>query len=148
MELRHWGGATDRWEAPAQSRSDDRQSSQLLRLGCGIDLTNTTGGEGSALNGGWWNDGAYGSVTVSRAAPSLLYIHVTTPHRRAAPCACPIMDTGSRRSWTLRSGNPVAFTDSGVLSIKDHDWSDVERFGDKVFKINLAGNPLVGERWA
>lgn len=36
------------------------------------------GGEGSALNPGWWNSGAYGSVTVSRKDPKVLCVHVTT----------------------------------------------------------------------
>jgi hypothetical protein len=41
----------------------------------------------------------------------------------------------------LRTGNPIQFTDIGVLIIRNQDWSDVETFGDKVFKITLAATP-------
>ncbi len=41
-------------------------------------IYDTMGGEGSALNPGWWNSGAYGSVTVSRKDPKVLCVHVTT----------------------------------------------------------------------
>ena len=35
----------------------------------GESIYDTMGGEGSALNPGWFNDGAYGSITVSRKDP-------------------------------------------------------------------------------
>jgi hypothetical protein len=41
----------------------------------------------------------------------------------------------------LRTGNPVQFIDIGVLIVRNNDWSDVETFGDKVFKVTLAGTP-------
>ena len=103
-------------------------------------IYNTTGGEGSALNPGWWNNGAYGSVTVSRSNPALLYIHVTT-----APTAdnLRVSNNGYKIAsiTDLRTGAPVPFVDRGALVIQNRDWSDVETFGDKVFKVTLAATP-------
>jgi hypothetical protein len=41
----------------------------------------------------------------------------------------------------LRTGGAVKFTDIGVLILQNQNWSDVDLFGDKVFKITLAGTP-------
>jgi alpha-L-fucosidase len=103
-------------------------------------IYNTIGGEDSALHPGWWNDGAYGSITVSLKDPKILYIHVTTEptsdHLR-------VPNNGYRIASVvdLRTGNPVQFTDAGVLILQNSDWSDVETYGDKVFKVALAGTP-------
>ena len=103
-------------------------------------IYDTAGGDGSALNPGWWNDGAYGSITVSRKDAKLLYVHVTT-----APGTgnLRVPNNGYRVASVtdLRTGNKIPFTDIGVLILENQDWSDVSAFGDKVFKITLAGTP-------
>lgn len=101
-------------------------------------IYDTVGGEGSALNPGWWNNGAYGSVTVSRKDPKTLYIHVTTP---------PTSDNlqvqnngyGVASVTDLRTGEKISFVDTGSLILNTKDWSDVEKFGDRVFKVTLSG---------
>jgi hypothetical protein len=104
----------------------------------GESIYDTTGGEGSALNGGWWNDKAYGSVTVSLKDPKILYLHVTTApttdHLRVPNNGYKVASVVD-----LRTGDPIQFTDIGVLILHTEDWSDVEKFGDKVFKITLTG---------
>ncbi len=103
-------------------------------------IYDTVGGEGSALNPGWWNAGAYGSITVSRKDSKILYVHVTT-----APKAdfVRVPNNGYKVAsvMDLRTGKPVSFTDIGVLILRPQDWADVEAFGDKVFKVTLAGTP-------
>jgi alpha-L-fucosidase len=103
-------------------------------------IYNTIGGEGSALNPGWWNDGAYGSVTVSRQNPAVLYVHVTTAPKADA---VRVPNNGYKVASVidLRTGSAVAFTDIGVLILRNSDWSDVDTFGDKVFKVTLAAAP-------
>jgi alpha-L-fucosidase len=103
-------------------------------------IYDTIGGEGSALNPGWWNDGAYGSVTVSRKDPTVLYVHVTTAPKSDS---LRVPNNGYKVASVvdLHTGNPVRFTDIGVLILQNQDWSDVETFGDKVFKVTLAGTP-------
>lgn len=100
-------------------------------------IYDTMGGEGSALNPGWWNGGAYGSITVSRENPRILYIHVTTPPTKGW---LQVQNNGYQVASVvdLRTGKPVAFGDSGLLSIRNEDWKDVTDFGDKVFKVTLA----------
>jgi alpha-L-fucosidase len=103
-------------------------------------IYDTVGGEGSALNPGWWNDGAYGSVTVSRKDPKVLYVHVTTAPKGES---LRVPNNGYRVASVtdLRMGSAVKFTDIGVLIFHTKDWVDVETFGDKVFKVTLAGTP-------
>jgi alpha-L-fucosidase len=100
-------------------------------------IYDTVGGEGSALNPGWWNDGAYGSVTVSRKDPALLYVHVTTAPKSDS-LQVPNNGYTVASVTDLRTGNSIGFTDSGFLIIRNHDWSDVQTFGDKIFKVRLA----------
>jgi hypothetical protein len=103
-------------------------------------IYDTIGGEGSALKPGWWNGGAYGSITVSRKDPTVLYVHVTTApksdHLRVPNNGYKVASVVD-----LRTGDPVQFTDIGVLQLQNNDWSDVETYGDKVFKVTLAGTP-------
>jgi alpha-L-fucosidase len=103
-------------------------------------IYDTTGGEGSALNPGWWNDGAYGSVTVSRKDSKTLYVHVTTAPKGDN---LRVPNNGYRVASVtdLRTGKTISYTDIGVLILYSKDWSDVETFGDKVFKVTLAGTP-------
>jgi len=102
----------------------------------GEAIYDTMGGEGAALNPGWFNDGAYGSVTVSRQDPCCHYILVTT-----APSSDELMvqNNGYQVASVtdLRSGTPVEFSDGGLLSLRHLDWNDVSEFGAKVFKVTL-----------
>jgi hypothetical protein len=103
-------------------------------------IYDTMGGEGSALNPGWFSGGAYGSITVSRKDPRTLYIHVTT-----APSGnrLAVQNNGYKVASVLdlRTGNQVRFADSGALILLEIDWADVATFGDKVFKVTLSGTP-------
>jgi alpha-L-fucosidase len=103
-------------------------------------IYDTIGGEGSALNPGWWNDGAYGSVTASLKDPATLYIHVTTAPS-GATLRVPNNGYKIASVTDLRTGRPVQFNDIGVLIFQNQDWSDVTTFGDKVFKVKLAATP-------
>jgi alpha-L-fucosidase len=106
----------------------------------GESIYDTMGGEGSALNPGWFNDGAYGSITVSRKDPKTLYIHVTTAPSKDH---LKVQNNGYKVASVvdLRTGKAVQFSDSGVLGLWKVNWDDVFDFGDKVFKVTLAGTP-------
>lgn len=103
-------------------------------------IYDTVGGESSALIPGWWNDGAYGAVTVSRKDPKVLYVHVTTPPKSDK---LEVPNCGYRIASVvdLHSGAAISFTDTGVLILYTKDWADVDTFGDRVFKVTLAGTP-------
>jgi alpha-L-fucosidase len=106
----------------------------------GESIYDTMGGEGSALNPGWFNDGAYGSITVSRKDPRCHYILVTTAPSKDH---LKVQNNGYRVASVvdLRTGKPVEFSDGGVLILRQVDWKDVSEFGAKVFKVTLAGTP-------
>jgi RES domain-containing protein len=106
----------------------------------GESIYDTTGGEGSALNPGWWNDGAYGSITVARKNPGVLYVHVTSAPK-TDNVRVPNNGFAVALVADLRTGSAVKFRDSGVLQIWNRDWSDVTNFGDQVFEVTLAGAP-------
>jgi hypothetical protein len=103
-------------------------------------IHDTMGGEASALNPGWFNDGAYGSITVSRKDPKTIYIHVTTAPSKDY---LKVQNNGYRVASVvdLRTGKPVQFSDSGVLGLWGVKWDEVAAFGDQVFKVTLAGTP-------
>lgn len=104
----------------------------------GESIYDTMGGEGSALNPGWFNAGAFGSVTVSRKNPRTLYIHVTTAPSKDILI---VQNNGCNVASVvdLRTGNKVKFSDSGALILQGVNWDDVAGYGDKVFKVTLAG---------
>lgn len=113
------------------------ENMQRFMAWAGESIYDTMGGEGSALNPGWWNDGAYGSITVSRTDPKTLYIHVTTaPSKNVLK----VQNNGYPIASVvdLRTGLPVTYFDRGTLTLRDIDWADVRVFGDKVFKVTLA----------
>ena len=112
----------------------------------GESIYDTMGGEGSAFNPGWFNKGAYGSVTVSRQDPRVHYILVTTAPAHAHLV---VQNNGYEVASVvdLRSGQPMEFGDSqvgglvrgaGMLGIRHVDWTDVSEYGAKVFKVTLA----------
>ncbi|MEW2400582.1 glycosyl hydrolase family 28 protein [Streptomyces sp. NPDC046862] len=88
------------------------------------------------LKPGFWNDGAHGVTTVSRANPDLQYVHVLTP---PSTSTLRIRDNGYRvRSVTnLRTGAAVSWTQSGgVLTLNGlGDWDPY----DTVFKVTTGG---------
>lgn len=97
----------------------------------------TQGGEGSGFLPGWWNNGSFGSVTVSLTDPCLHYLHVTTapsvdflrvPHNGVEILA--VTD--------LRTGTSLPFHGLGSLDIPNMDWSDVAEYGAKVLKVRCA----------
>ena len=104
----------------------------------GEAIYDTMGGEGSAFNPGWFNDGAYGSVTVSREDPRCHYILVSTA---SSTDHLTVQNNGYQVASVvdLRSGKPVEFSDGGVLVVRHGDWKDVSDFGAKVFRVTLAG---------
>lgn len=100
----------------------------------------TTGGEGSRVDPGCcaapWSPGGFCSVTVSLAKPNVHHVLVTT-----AP-ACPdvAFRCGGRvpeRIVDLRSGEGLPFEPGENLLLRNVDWSDVERYGAKVFKVTF-----------
>jgi len=97
---------------------------------------NTTGGEGATLQKGWWNEGGFGSVTVSLADPKLLYLHVTTPPSTSRLI---VQNNGGpvHEVLDLRTKQRQPFVNRGALNILQIDWSDVSNYGDKVFKVLL-----------
>jgi hypothetical protein len=88
------------------------------------------------LKPGFWNDGAHGVTTISRADPDLQYIHVITPPTTGT---LKVRDNGYRVSAVtdLRTGAPLAFTQSGgTLTVTGLGGWDPY---DTVFKVVTAG---------
>jgi hypothetical protein len=94
----------------------------------------TRGGEGSAFMPGWWNSGAFGSVTIPEDDCGTYYMHVTTPP--TGDRLLVQMDGVETRSVTdLRTGRALPFLNRGCLEIHDRDWADVATYGDRVLKV-------------
>ena len=102
----------------------------------GESVHNTTGGEGASLQKGWWNEGGFGSITVSLADPKVLYLHVTTP---PSTSRLVVQNNGGpvREVLDLRTKQRQPFVNRGALNILQIDWSDASNYGDKVFKVFL-----------
>ncbi|MFI1886207.1 discoidin domain-containing protein [Streptomyces jumonjinensis] len=88
------------------------------------------------LTPGFWNDGAHGVTTVSRADPDKHYIHVLTP---PSTTTLRLRDNGYRVTAVteLRTGAAVPYTQSGgSLTLTGlGDWDPY----DTVFKVTTAG---------
>ncbi|MCC6579423.1 MAG: hypothetical protein IT440_03220 [Phycisphaeraceae bacterium] len=97
----------------------------------------TTGGINSLLAPGWWNDGAFGSITRSLAEPETYYIHVTTPPETEGFVRVPGAGYVPEMVADLRTGAPVEFKVDGTLIIQSGGWGDVAECGDKVFKLRF-----------
>ncbi len=102
-------------------------------------IYNTMGGEGAPIQGGWLNSGAFASVMVDRKAPNTYYLCVTEP-----PSKFTKSDIKVQHDWVkvksitdLRTGKPVSYRMNGYLQIKNSDWSDIQTYGAKIFKIVL-----------
>lgn len=102
---------------------------------------NTVGGEGAPLEQGWMNSGAFGRVTVSVVEPDTYYLFVTEPPTKwMKECLKVQHDWVSVKSIVdLRTGEQVSYDMDGTLNIWNKDWSDIEVYGAKVFKIILDG---------
>ena len=105
----------------------------------GPAIYGTIGGEGAPLQGGWLNSGAYGVVTVSLSERNTYYLIVTE-----APTKFTRNYLRVQHDWIavesvsdLRTGKAVEFDMNGSLNIHNGDWSDIERYGAKIFKIRL-----------
>ncbi|MEV6107943.1 discoidin domain-containing protein [Streptomyces sp. NPDC051940] len=88
------------------------------------------------LKPGFWNDGAHGVTTVSRANPDQHYIHVITPPTTST---LRVRDNGYRisRVTNLRTGAEIPFTQTGgVLTLNGLGTWDPY---DTVFKVTSAG---------
>ena len=72
--------------------------------------------------------------------PKVLYVHVTTAPK-ADHLRVPNNGYKIASVVDLRTSQPIPFIDIGVLLLQNQDWSDVTTFGDKVYKITLAGAP-------
>ncbi len=86
---------------------------------------------------GFWNDGAHGVTTVSRANPDLHYVHVLTKPARAGSLA--LRDNGYRVKSVsdLRTGQAMRFSQSdGSLTIEGVTAWDKY---DTVFKVETTG---------
>ncbi|MEU7898072.1 CBM35 domain-containing protein [Nonomuraea sp. NPDC049152] len=101
-------------------------------------LKGTEGG-GYMLGGlkpGFWNDGAHGVTTVSKADPNLHYVHVLT---RPSGSTLALRDNGYRVSsvTNLRTGAPVTFGQGGgTLTLSGITSWDAY---DTVFKVVSSG---------
>jgi hypothetical protein len=86
---------------------------------------------------GFWNDGAHGVITVSRADPDLEYVHVLT--KPATATSITLRDNGYRvsRVRNLRTGETMHFSQSGGSLTIDGitSWDTY----DTVFKVETSG---------
>ncbi|WP_170155002.1 discoidin domain-containing protein [Lentzea atacamensis] len=88
------------------------------------------------LKPGFWNDGAHGVTTVSKANPNQHYIHVIT---RPSGATLKVRDNGYKvsRVTNLRTGASVSWTQSGG-TITLNGISNWDQY-DTVFKVETAG---------
>jgi hypothetical protein len=124
-------------------------------------IYNTMGGEGAPLQQGWMNDGAFGSIMVSLNEENTYYLFVTTApdknYNRLLKAKkknqdVPVDDENQgfknvlilQHYWVevesiidFRTGKPQGFEMDGSINLIDVDWSDVNDYGAKVFKIKL-----------
>ena len=128
-------GPTEEGKAPAMFEPMMETMSSFMEW-AGESVYNTTGGECASLQQGWWNEGGFGSITVSLADPRVLYLHVTTP----PSCSRLVVQNNGgpvREVLDLRTGQRQPFVNRGALNILQIDWSDTAIYGDKVFKAFL-----------
>ena len=85
---------------------------------------------------GFWNDGAHGVITISKANPDLQYVHVLT---KPSTSTLKIRENGYRVSkvTNLRTGAAIAFSQgSGSLTLSGLSSWDTY---DTVFKVETSG---------
>jgi hypothetical protein len=99
----------------------------------------TFGGLHSNVKPGWINDDGFCSVTVSNKINDCCYVLVTT----APKTNCAKFFTNGLEPVCvsdLRTGETIEFDMSGGMGIQlsDQDWSDVDKYGAKVFKVEFS----------
>ncbi|WP_405804935.1 discoidin domain-containing protein [Streptomyces sp. NBC_00210] len=108
----------------------------LDAIGESLNATEGGGYVHGGLAPGFWNDGAHGVTTVSKADPDKHYIHVLTP---PSTSTLRLRDNGYRVTGVtnLRTGVPIAYSQSGgTLSLSGLGGWDAY---DTVFKVTTAG---------
>ena len=116
-------------------------------------IYNTVGGEGAPLRQGWMNDGAFSSLTVSLDEEDTYYLFVTSAPLENSkdqdiPAGGEEAETKDvliiQHYWVevesitdMRTGSPQTFEMDGSINLTGVDWSDVDEYGAKVFKIKL-----------
>ena len=128
-------GPTEQGMAPALFEPMVEAMSTFMAW-AGEAIYNTTGGECASLQQGWWNEGGFGSVTVSLVDPKVLYVLVTTP----PSCSRLVVQNNGgpvREVLDLRTRQRQPFVNRGALNILQIDWSDAATCGAKVFKVFL-----------
>jgi len=105
-------------------------------------IYNTEGGLGSTIYPGWLNGGAFSSVTKSISESNVYYLLVTeAPSNPNWPIDMLLVQNDNIQKiesiTDLRTGKPQPYELRGVLKIKDINWSDINEYGAKVFKIVL-----------
>lgn len=104
----------------------------------GEAIFRTRGSEGTIIQPGgtYYRGQGYYSATVSLADPKTFYVLVTE-----APDGVPfpIETSGAvpKSVVDLRTGAPVAYDAWQRLFLKDVDWSDIQTYGAKVFKLTF-----------
>jgi hypothetical protein len=102
-------------------------------------IYNTTGGIDDPLHGGWLNSGAFGVVTIDNKEPNTYYLSVLEPPTKFTKTMLKVQhDWVKVKSITdLRTGKPLPFNVSGTINITSPDWTDIQKYGAKIFKIVL-----------
>lgn len=103
-------------------------------------IHNTTGGEGSQLTPGYftapWTLEGFCSITRRLDAPGTYYVLVTD----APDCDAAMFHSDGavpRRVTDLRTGAELPFTMVAGIHLRNVDWSDVQTYGVKVFKVEF-----------
>ena len=102
-------------------------------------IVNTMGGECAPIQDGWLSSNAFGTITVPYDQPDTYYLLVTTPPEPPRDSVLRVQhdDIAIASSTDLRTGAPCEFTADGAIDIVQlNDWSDIERYGARIFKIS------------
>jgi hypothetical protein len=102
-------------------------------------IYNTVGGEGAPIQQGWLNSGAFGVIMVDKKEKNCYYLCVLEP-----PTIHTKTDLKIQHDWVhvksisdLRTGKKVNFDLQGTINLYNIDWSDIKKYGAKIFKIKL-----------
>ncbi|WPJ95052.1 alpha-L-fucosidase [Coraliomargarita algicola] len=97
-------------------------------------IYDTVGGEISGFQPGWWNNGSFGSVTVSTKDPRISYLHITTAPSTSI-LRVPHNGVEVASVTDLRTKRELKFKALGCLDVEDIDWSEFDEFGHIVLKV-------------
>jgi len=100
-------------------------------------IYNTVGGEGAPIQGGWLNSGAFGVVLVDQKEENCYYLCILE-----SPSIYTKTDLKIQHDWVkvksitdLRTGKSVKFDTKGTINLYNIEWSDIKKYGAKIFKI-------------